>query len=167
MDLLPSGDRRRSALDKIRREREALLQEIDVAGSGRLSCEETIQRLIERLREKVDRAQQAVIAFSRPDVVPDMPPADAAFLLWLDAKAFETQLRARLKPLLPASAPSLVSRPAAIAKLKARLVELEHDEEAAVLKLIDAGAIVERRGELNLAAILATWDQDDAVSGTQ
>lgn len=105
-----------------------------------------------------------MLGFSRPNVSPDAPPIDAAFLLWLDPKAFEAQLRARLKALLPVSAPALVSRPATIAKLKARLVEIEQQEEPELLKLERAGLIPERRADVDLAVMLAAWDELDAAA---
>ena len=161
MELIRPGDRGRAGLDRIRTEREQLLQAIENAGTARLSADDTIARLKARLREDIERAQQSLLAFSRPDVVPGSPPpADLAFLLWLGPD-FEKALRARLKSLLPASAPTIEARAQSIAKLKAKLEALDRDEEAAVLKLIDAGLMVERRVDLDLGAIWGSWDDGE------
>lgn len=164
MELLRPNDKRRQALDKIRRDREQLLSEIDATADVRLSLDETVQRLLARLRDDAARAEQSVVAFSRPEVSPDLPAINAALLLWLDPKAFEMQLRARLKPLLPVSAPTLASRPAAIAKLKAKLIELDHQEERAVGALESQGLMVDRRSDVDIDVLLKIWDEADAVS---
>lgn len=164
MELIQPGDRRRAALDKIRADRERVLADVEAMAQARLSPDEALQRLLARLQDDADRAQQRVLAFARPDVAPDAPPIDAGFLLWLDPKAFEAQLRAKLKSLLPASAPSLASRPAAVEKLKARLIELEKLEEREVLKLERAGLMAERRADANVALLLAVWDEADAAA---
>lgn len=167
MELLRPGDKRRQSLDRIRRDREQLLSEIDAAAAARLSVDETVQRFLVRLHDDVARAEQSMLAFSRPDVSPDLPAINAAFFQWLDPKAFEAQLRARLKPLLPASAPTLASRPAAIAKLKTRLAELDLQEERAICALESQGLLVDRRSDVDIETLLKVWDEADAVPDTR
>ena len=162
MELVLAGDRRRQALDKIRRDREATLAEIEGVAEARLSAEETMQRFLARLREDVARAEQGVLAFSRPSVAPDSPSINAAFLLWLDPKAFESQLRARLKPLLPSGGLPQADRPKKVAALRARLGELEEAEEREVVRLEAQGLAVDRRRDADLSTLLRVWDSLDA-----
>lgn len=158
MELLLAGDRRRQALEKIRRDRDATLAEIESTADGRLSLEETVQRLLARLRDDVARAEARVLSFASPSTAPESPQLDAGFLLWVDPQAFEKALRARLKPLLPSSGLAIAERPKRIAALRQRVGELEEAEEREISRLEAQGLVVDRRADADLQILLQVWD---------
>lgn len=162
MELVLAGDRRRQALDKIRRDRETTIAEIEATAEARLSLDETVQRLVARLREEATRAEQRVLAFANPTTVPDSLAIDLGFLLWLDPPAFERQLRARLKSILPSGGLPQADRPKKVAALRARLGELDEAEEREVVRLEAQGLAVDRRSDADLAKLLRVWDSLDA-----
>lgn len=162
MEIVLAGDRRRQSLDKIRRDRETTLAEIDATTDARLSLDETVQRVIARLRDDVTRAEQRVLAFANPSTAPDSLTIDAGFLLWVDPQAFERQLRSRLKSLLPGGGLPQADRPKKVAVLRARLGELEEAEEREVARLEAQGLAVDRRSDADLTALLRVWDSLDA-----
>ena len=165
MEILLAGDRRRQALDKIRRDREQTLAEIEGTTEARLSLDETVQRVLARLRDDANRAEQRVLAFSTPTTAPDSFAIDAGLLLWLEPQAFERQLRARLKPLLPGGALPAADRPKRVAALRARLGELEEAEEREAARLESQGLVVDRRSDADLTTLLRVWDSLDAGDG--
>lgn len=164
MELVLASDRRRQALDSIRRDREATIAEIETTTETRLSLDETVQRLLARLREDVIRAEQRVLAFASPTTAPDAFPIDAGFLLWVEPQAFERQLRARLKSLLPNGGVAQVDRTRKLAALRGRLGELEEAEEREVVRLEAQGLAVDRRSDADLAALLRVWDSLDPAA---
>lgn len=158
MEILIAGDRRRQALDKIRRDREATLAEIDSTAEARLSLDETVQRLLATLRDDEARAEQRVLAFASPSTAPESLALDAGFLLWADPQAFERTLRARLKPLLSGVGLPQAERPKKLAALRERVGELEEAEEREVARLEAQGLAVDRRADADLALLLRVWD---------
>jgi len=158
MEILLTGDRRRQALDKIRRDRDATLAEIESTAEARLSLDETVQRLLARLRDDVSRAEQRVLAFASPSTAPESLRIDAGFLLWLDPQAFERALRARLEPLLSAAGLPQAVRPKKLAALRERVGELEEAEEREIARLEGQGLAVDRRSDADLQTLLRVWD---------
>lgn len=158
MEIVLAGDRRRQALDKIRRDRDATLADIENTTEARLSLDETVKRMLARLSEEAQRAEQRMLSFLRPTTMPDAPAIDAGFLLWLDPQAFERQLRARLKPLLTDTGLPEVDRPKRIAALRGRVAELDEAEEREISRLEAQGLAVDRRSDADLATLLRVWD---------
>lgn len=164
MELVHAGDRRRQALDKIRGDREITIAEIEATMEARLSLDETVQRLVPRLREEATRAEQRVLAFANPTTLPDSLAIDSGFLLWLDPPAFERQLRARLKSMLPSGALPQADQPKKVATLRARLGELDEAEERQIARLEGQGLVVDRRSDADLTMLLRVWDVLDPAA---
>lgn len=160
MEILSTGDRRRQALDKVRRERENTVIEIEAVDDAALSLDDTVSSILASLRPAADRAEAAICSFNRPGPH-DALVLDAGLLFWLDPTVFERQLRARLKPLLPSAGLPPAERPKRIAALRAKLAELERSEEVELCKLESAGLYAERRPaeDLDIETILAVWEE--------
>ncbi len=164
MEILYASDRRRQTVDKLRAERTAALAEIESVGEATLSLDETVTRLLARLGDEAERAQDRVLAFARPSLVPEVPAINAGFLLWVDGAVFEKQLRARLKPLLPNTAMPQADRTKKLGSLRARLSDLEEAEEREICRLEAQGLAVERRVDNELASVLRVWNSIDATA---
>lgn len=165
MEILLPGAPERQALDGIRAERVKLEAQIgDIAGAT-LSIDETVARFMGSIRLATEDAESHIRTFARPGSVPD-PLSTAAvvgLMAWLDPRSLEASLRKRLKEALPQSGLALSSRPAAIAKLKEQLAEMEFAEEREICRLEDAGFAVERRlDDVDLETLLAVWDEEAA-----
>lgn len=160
MQILSEGAPQRQALDRLRAERSRIEAELDEVSAASLSVDDAVARLMRSLDDARQRAADYFTAFARPGASPDSLNATAmvGVLAWLDPKTFESQVRTRLKALLPAAGLPIEKRAPAIATLKARVTELDELEERAICDLETNGFVVDRRADVELPMLLRVWE---------
>ena len=159
MIFLADGDTRLAKLDQLRAKRAELVDRIETAAAALLPLDVAVANLMHRVRQRIELGLLSIMQFNKPGVHDYMAGSDLGALT---AMVGEDVIEANVRKLLSTETGerrSLQDRDAEIRKCRAEVDKIERAEELEVLRLEAQGFSVHRREDVDMALILAIWEE--------